>query len=868
MNRALSMALVAATASLSACATQSLEQVSAAYAQDATTIGGALDITYRVIANRGDGGCTLPGSDKRTEGPCYEASIEFGAARPIDLAGTQIYFSQVELIDRVEAGGLARIEHVNGDLHRISFAPDAPRIGPGETRSLRFIVKGLGLARAKFMPNYYAVDRDGDIASIVSTKERDAEAMGRKALPFLAPLPANLKRASRDLTPIETAQVTFRENAGVALDAQAIDSGIIPRPLQVEKPAGAERLDLSRGYRPHMDGADEGAFAAAFARLADLGFARQSDGVDLKIRISASAQIRPEGYRLAIGSDTIGIEAVDEAGAFYALQSLAALIVPGQRDLPALVVADAPRFPFRGMHLDIARNFHGPQTIRALIDQMAAYKLNRLHLHLADDEGWRLEIAGLPELTAVGARRCHDLAEDECLLPQLGSGPTTDNSGSGFLSEAEYIALLRYADERHVEIIPALDMPGHARAAVRAMDARYRRMMAEGAGEEEASRYLLSDPDDRTVYSSFQHYTDNTINVCRPSAYRFVGHVLDRLIELHNRAGVQLARYHIGADETAGAWSQSPLCQEFLARADTPADAGALGPYFVARVARMVEDRGVVAGAWSDGLSHADPQALPAQVQSNVWGTLADGGVATAHEHANRGWDVVLSFPDALYFDFPQAAHPEEGGYYWAARRVPARKLFSMMPDNLPLLAAYWKDRDEQPVTIEAQPLDPGRGFVGIQGHIWTETVRDAETLGYQIFPRMFALAERAWHRPDWEIARTGNEGAVTFGDPVVPQNTLDTIQQDWNRFASILVAKELPKLEAAGWSYRLPVPGARITQAGLEMNTALPGLAVECRKGDAWVPAANCTGSPGEGVQLRTTNRTGTRHSRSVDVE
>lgn len=834
---------------------------------DAQAIGANLGLTYRVLANRGEGGCKVPDSDRVTEGPCYEAVIELASARPLDLAGTAIYFSQVEPVDLVRPGDRGSISHVNGDLHRITLDRGAAAILPGAGRSLHFTVKGSALNRTKFMPNYYVVDAGGTAALIASTAERGTDAMGRKDMPFLAPLPEGARRAERDLSPLEDAGVTFTENARVAFDMDAVDSGIVPRPARLDMAPSRARLSLSAGFRPVIEGAAASALDAAFSRLASLGFREAATGVDLSVKVDRSAAIAAEGYRLNVAPDRIAILARDEAGAFYALQSLAALITPGRADIPALAITDAPRFAFRGMHIDIARNFHGPETLRALIDQMAAYKLNRLHLHLADDEGWRLEIEGLPELTEVGARRCHDPAEDRCLLPQLGSGPDTGSSGSGFLSAEDYVALLRYAAARHVEIIPALDMPGHARAAVKAMEARRRRLIASGAGEEEASRFLLSDPADTTVYRSIQHYSDNTMNVCRPSTYRFVAHVLDRVMALHEKAGVPLRRYHIGADETAGAWTGSPLCQAFLWRDDTPADAARLGGYFVARVAQMVAERGLVAGAWSDGLSHTDPEALPPRIQSNIWGTLYWDGAATAHDHANRGWDVVLSLPDVLYFDFPEAAHPEEGGYYWAARRAPARKLFAMMPGNLPAMAAYWKDRDEQPFTTTAPPLHEGRGFAGIQGQIWTETVRDAETLGYQVFPRLFALAERAWHRPAWEVGNRNDGASVSHGDPLVSAETLDEIDRDWNRFASILAAKELPKLEMGGWHYRLPVPGARLTRQGIKFNTAIPGLPVQCYAEGRWHDAAQCPASGAGTALLRTSNRSGTLHSRTVEV-
>lgn len=824
---------------------------------DARTIGAKLDVTYRVLATRGDGECQLPGGGGTTKAPCYEAEITLDSPIPLDLDDSAIFFSQVEPVAAQESVTGARIEHINGDLHRIAFRDGSGLVGPAKQLRIPFTVAGSALTRAKFLPNYYVVDAGGNSATIESTREAPSKAMGRAELPFLAPLPTNAKRAERDVTPTETPDVTFAIDRGMQFVADAIDSGIIPMPANVSDSNLGERVDLAQGLSPKIEGARGDSLEAAFVRLASLGVTRSAVGLPLEITVDENLAIPSEGYEMSLASERIAIRAGDEAGAFYGLQTIAALLRPGQLDVPALEIEDGPRFAFRGMHIDIARNFHGPETLRALIDQMAAYKLNKLHLHLADDEGWRLEIAGLPELTEIGSRRCHDLTETRCILPQLGSGPDTSTSGSGYLSEADYVELVRYATARHVEIIPALDMPGHARAAVKSMEARYARLKAEGASEEEAARFLLSDPDDATEYRSIQHYSDNTINVCRPSAYRFVGHVLDRVAALHVKAGAPLQRYHIGADETAGAWVRSPLCAAFVASGEGPKSLEDLGGYFVARVARMVSERGLIAAAWSDGLSHTEGQDMPAKTQSNVWDTLAWGADATAKRHARHGWEVIISVPDALYFDLPYAAHPEEGGYYWAIRRAPTRKLFSMMPENLAATASYWRDRDDQPITPDASSTGEQYRYAGMQGHIWTETVRDSATLGYQIFPRLLALAERAWHRGAWEVETSSS---------VAPEN-LAEMQRDWSRFASILTAKELAKLEQAGWSYRLPPAGAIWGKNGLETSTSLPGLPIECDTGSGWVSVDDCSVSPGERARLRTSNREGTRHGRIVEA-
>src|SRR5262249_33395425 len=174
------------------------------------------------------------------------------------------------------------------------------------------------------------------------------------------------------------------------------------------------------------------------------------------------------------------------------------------------------------------------------LDVMARYKLNVLHFHLTEDEGWRLPSPSLPELNSVGSRRGHTLDSSAFLPPHYGSGPEVDKPyGSGFYSRADYADILKYAAARHVEVIPEVEMPGHARAAIKAMEARFRAL--ERAGDAlGAKRFLLSDPDDRSSYTSAQGYHDNVMNPALPSTYAFIEQVVQDLVALHREAGVPL----------------------------------------------------------------------------------------------------------------------------------------------------------------------------------------------------------------------------------------------------------------------------------------------------------------------------------------
>jgi len=848
---------------------------------DLDRLAQTLQVTYDVIANRA-ADCEA-GGRSIGQTSCYEARITLRpdeATMGTDLIGNdwEIYFSQPDPL-AFAATGPVSVTHINGDLHVLRPDEQFEALEPGEPVHVDFVVRGQVLSEAKLMPNWYIVADGLEARTIESTRIEVEPETGLPVRPWIAEFPrqeTHYRKGQFDATPLATAAFLYEANSDIeAVDEAVVEAAIIPTPGSMTRREG--RLDLAAGLAVTIEGADGAVVAAPLQRLAEFGIPAAAGGVPVSIAIAAEDDGPAESYSLDIGPDDISILAADAAGAAYGLYSLASLVTLGDTTVPQMRVEDSPRFGFRGMHIDLARNFHSLDMVLDVMDQMAAYKLNKLHLHLADDEGWRLEIPGLPELTDVGARRCHDPIEDECLLMQLGSGPTGETHVDGYFSVADYTAILKAAQARHIEVIPSLDMPGHSRAAIKSMEARYRRLMEEGQPEL-AREYLLTDFDDTTEYESIQFYTDNTLNVCMESTYHFIDKVITEIIKVHDAAGVPLKRYHIGADETAGAWVESPICQALFDDPDNGLDdASDLGGYFIERVANMVADRGVIPGGWNDGMGHTDPANMPEVVQTNAWGVLPWGGATSAQQQANYGWEVVLSTPDALYFDFPYEADPKEGGYYWASRRVNTRKVFEFMPENLPVHAEFWKDANEQPFSIDDrlqtddngtvthEPLESGVRFAGMQGQVWSETLSSDDMVLYMIFPRLLALAERAWHEADWEVPYQ-YEGAV-YG-PETGNFTADmrtARDADWARFATVLGQKELPKLDLAGIPYRIPTAGATLEGGTLETNTIFPGLQVEMREsGGEWqrVEEPVTVAAP---VEVRALSADGSRAGRAI---
>ncbi|MEH3121384.1 MAG: carbohydate-binding domain-containing protein [Sphingomonas phyllosphaerae] len=772
---------------------------------------------------------------------------------PADLELRTSLIGSVLLIDSAEF--TSRL--VNGDVTVFALKPGRS-LEAGRHYRIRLTASVPFFSRAFVLPNAALAAPGAAPVVIAAARPGTDPETGLETLPYVAPMTdeprlATAAAADRNvwLTPVRA----FARYAARGA-ASTPDVVILPAPAQASRPAGAA-LDLSQGVRVQLRGVSRAALAPALAGLEKIGIG--TGAVPLSIVIG-DPSIAAEGYRLDVTTTGIRIAARDSAGASYALRSLAQQATHERLRMKPLAIVDAPRFGYRGLHLDLARNFHGRDEILRVIEQMAAVKLNTLHLHLGDDEGWRMDIPALPELTRVGAYRCLDLSDNTCLQPQLGANPARDSPTNGYLTTQDYLAILAAAKARQITVVPSFDMPGHSRAAIKAMEARYRRLMAAGRPAE-AERYRLVEPDDTTRYRSIQTYDDNTLNVCIPATYRFVDTVVSAMARLHARAGVPLGLYHIGADETAGAWRNSPACLAEAARTGTPI--AHLGARFVERVAAMLAKRGIRAGAWSDGLTNADPAALPAQTQSYVWGGLFDRGVAEAHSHANRGWPVILSMPDVTYLDMPQAVSPDEPGATWATREIDLFRLYAFMPGNLPANAATMTDILNRPGTIDdATPLAAGHMVAGIQGQLWSEMVRCDSQVEYMLFPRLFALAERGWSRASWEPGYTPG-ARYSYGDARID---VGAMLGGWSDFAG-RVADRLPALDHDGIVYRLTPPGARIVAGRLEANSELLGMPIDYRtQNGEWTHYTSPVAVQGA-VELRTATPDGKRFSRIVTV-
>lgn len=545
-----------------------------------------------------------------------------------------------------------------------------------------------------------------------------------------------------------------------------------------------------------------------------------------------------EGYDLKIMPNQITISASTPTGIFYGIQSVKSMLPPAawqskQKNmmLPSIHIKDKPRFAYRAFMMDISRNFQPKSQILKTIDVLALYKINVLHFHFNDDEGWRIEIDGLPELTEVGARRGHTLNEEQHLFPSYGSGPNTDNPfGSGYLTRTDFIEILRYAHARNIRIIPEYETPGHARAAIKSMDVRYARLMKEGK-KAEAEQYLLRDLDDRSVYRSIQGFNDNIINPALPSAYNFIEKIIDETVAMYKEAGAPLHTIHFGGDEVPeGVWEKSPAVIDLLKRDPNIESVDELWHYYFTKVNAMLKERGLYLSGWEEiGLRKQlvdgrkkmvlDPRFGNENFHVDVWNNL-EGNEDLAYLLANAGYKVVLTNATNMYMDLAYDRSYHEIGQYWGGY-VDIDKLFSFIPYD------YYKNQRENRYgkPLPANHYDgkirlderSKENIVGLQAPLWSEIITSREKFEYLFLPKIFGLAERAW-APDPEWAAENDM-----------EKTQSLYQDDWSAFIYILGTRELPKLDhyAGGFAYRIPTPGYRVVNNMVEANVLYPNMIV-----------------------------------------
>jgi hexosaminidase len=414
-----------------------------------------------------------------------------------------------------------------------------------------------------------------------------------------------------------------------------------------------------------------------------------TDGIYL--RLDSQAVTHSEGYRLVVTPHRITITGHDEAGVFYGLQSLSQLLpaaTGGALRVPGCVMEDYPRFGYRGMHLDVSRHMFPVPVLKKWLDVLAFYKINTFHWHLTDDQGWRLEIKKYPRLQSVAAYRNETLIGHKKELPHRFDGQRY----GGYYTQAEARDLVRYAAARHITVIPEIEMPGHALAALTA----YPALGCTGGPYDTA-----------TFWGVF----DDVFCAGNEATFGFLEDVLDEV------AAIFPSRYlHIGGDECPKVrWQACPKCQARIKAEHLP-DERALQSYFIRRISQHLATKNRRIIGWDEIMEGG----LTPGATVMSW-TGEQGGI----EAARLGHPAIMTPEKYVYLDYYQSLYASDslaaGGY------TPLRKIYQYEP---------------VPATLTA---DQASYVHGVQANVWTEYMPNPCKAEYMMFPRLLALAEIAW---------------------------------------------------------------------------------------------------------------------------
>ena len=552
------------------------------------------------------------------------------------------------------------------------------------------------------------------------------------------------------------------------------------------------------------------------------------------ISVQYTHNLEEESYQLSIDENNILIKASHKAGALYGLQSLKQLFLASSLEnnmLKHLRIIDSPRFSYRGMLLDISRNFYGPEKIKQILDYLSFFKINHLDFRLTDDEGWRLEIPDLEELTEVGSKRAYTKDEFESLIPMYGSGPNINSTGSGYLSRGDFIEILKYADHRNIKIIPQISYPSHMRSAIISMEVRYQKYMELG-NQKEAEKYLLSDPDDKSEYYSAQGFDDNIACICRESAFTFYEKVIDEIYLMYKEAGVKLTKFGVAADELPyGAWQKSPICDQFMEENLIEGDYNALYEIMQRRVYDKLSSYNATMTGWDDILlkltekNQSETQIkdffkgddILLFVWKNDWG---QGRQDMIYKYANLGYKTVMSNSSAFYFDMVDDKDLDNVGLSWSGyadyKDMWTVDVFDIFNDSY----GVEKNNISKEYIESSEKLRPSRrdNIIGVQSQIWSETIRNEDILDYMFMPNIIVFAQKAWSKdPEW----------MTISDKTKRELTMD---YEWNKFTNTIGQRVLPIINNiyGGLSYDLPKPGGIIKNDSLYANSVFPGLNIK----------------------------------------
>lgn len=468
-------------------------------------------------------------------------------------------------------------------------------------------------------------------------------------------------------------------------DAIGSPGDVIPRPQSVSPAQGTFRLADAPTY--YIKGVSDETLGKYMEESPlKLIPATRQKSADVVVDIKGD---KGEGYVMKITPKRIAISADGPAGAFYGIQTLLQLTADGKvREMQCCEISDSPRFPYRGLHFDVSRNFRSKEFLKKQIDAMAMLKMNNMHLHLTDGAGWRLQIDAYPRLTDFAAWRPQKSWMDWRDAGTKYCERTDPHAQGGYYTKDDIREIVDYAAARHIRVIPEIEMPGHSEEVL----AAYPELSCTGTP-----------------------YTSSDFCAGKEATFKFLENVLAEVIELFPSEYI-----HIGGDEASkDAWRKCPDCRERMEREGLK-DVDGLQSYFIKRIERFVNSKGRKIIGWDEIL---DGGVAPNATVMSWRGT--EGGIKAL----KSGHDVVMTPGEYCYIDYSQDAPFKEpvsiGGY------TPLAKVYSYEP-------------------VEAGLSDGDVAhLLGVQANLWSEYVADDSHAEHMYYPRAYAVAEVGWSSPE-----------------------------------------------------------------------------------------------------------------------
>ena len=486
------------------------------------------------------------------------------------------------------------------------------------------------------------------------------------------------------------------ETVGEGTPEAAAPRDVIPVPVSDVRREGTFRPGEPFTYAVRAPHGDVPAAELA-ACLDGLGWRQAGKGrPDLEIGIDPAARgiVSEEAYRLEIAPRGIAVSARTAAGAFYAVQTLLQLTDDGRaEEIACRTIEDAPRFAYRGFMIDVSRHFRSVEFVKRQIDAMALFKLNRLHMHLTDGAGWRIEIDRYPRLTEFAAWRPYEDWQSWWEGDRSYCEADDPRARGGFYTKEEIREIVSYAAERHIEVIPEIEMPGYGLAALTA----YPWLGCTGG-----------------PYAVWTHWgiSDDVYCAGKETTFEFIEKVLTEVLALFPSKLI-----HIGGDECPkGRWKACPLCQQRI-REEGLKDEYQLQSYFIHRIERWMHAHGREIIGWDEILQGGISKT--ANIMS--WNG-SDPGIKAAQ----RGNPVIMTPKWYCYFDYSQTSDPERYEPLGNTRYVSVRQAYRLAP-------------------CDRLTLPDQKRIRGVQCNLWTEYIADIRHAQHMVLPRMAALAETGW---------------------------------------------------------------------------------------------------------------------------